>query len=62
MKSFTFERVQYGYWGETALGKRITVKANSEWEARALVDKRKDSYVRLRNGDTKGWTLVLTGE
>ena len=58
MTTFTFMRVQYGYWGETSLGKTITVKAATEQEAQTKVNARKDALVRLRNGDTRGWTLV----
>ena len=58
MTTFTFERIQYGYWGRTSLGKTITVKATTEQEAQTKVNARKDSIVRLRNGDTRGWTLV----
>lgn len=64
MHTFTFERVQGGYWGQTALRdkngdlKRIQVKAPSVEEARAKVIARKDYWVRLGNGDHRTWLQV----
>ena len=60
MEQFTFERIQYGYWGRTRLGKTIKVKAASKVEALTVIGRRKDYIVRLKNGDSKGWELVDT--
>lgn len=62
--TFTFEQVQYGYWGQTVRRdrngdlKRINVKADSLEEAKLKVIKRKDYYKQLRNGDYCSWFLV----
>lgn len=58
MKQFTFERIQSGYWGQTRLGTTTKVKASSESEAIAMISRRKNSIIRLRNGDTRSWSLV----
>ena len=62
--TFTFEQVQYGYWGQTVRRdrngnlKRINVKADSLEEAKLKVMKRKDYYKQLRNGDYCTWFVV----
>ena len=58
MEEFVFERIQYGYWGMTRLGKTIKIKASSKLEALRIITRRKDYLVRLKNGDSKGWSLV----
>lgn len=64
LMTFTFEQVQYGYWGQTVRRdrngdlKRINVKASSLEEAKLKVSKRKDYYKHLRNGDYCTWFLV----
>ena len=62
MPTFTFKKVQYGYWGSTDLGKTKTVKAASEDAAYSIIRKRKDQHKRLSNGDTTSWTLVSPTE
>lgn len=54
MKTFVFDRVQYGYWGQTAL-KQITVRAKTYDLAFDMVMARKDFSKRLRNGDSIGY-------
>lgn len=62
--TFTFEQVQYGYWGRTVRRdrngnlRRINVKAESLEEAKQKITKRKDYYKQLRNGDRCTWFLV----
>lgn len=61
---WTFQKVQYGYWGQTPLKdkngkpKLVTVRAASLEDAQAIVMKRKDYYQRLRNGDSRTWIFV----
>lgn len=64
MSTWTFQRVQYGWWGTSAMRdkngdlKQIHVKANSLEEAHRKVIQRKDYVSRLSNGDTRTWNLV----
>lgn len=58
MTTFTFKRVQSGFWGQTELARTIKVRAMDEFDAQMTVNLRKDSYKRLANGDTLSWTLV----
>ena len=60
MQTFTFVRVQAGYWGQTKLTKTIKVKAETSCQARAKVNTRKDAHKHLRNGDYQCWELVDT--
>jgi hypothetical protein len=61
MATFTFQRVQQGYWGSSALRdkngelKQIKVKAETLNEAVSKVMSRKDYTVRLGNGDYRTW-------
>ena len=58
--TFTFRRVQSGFWGETELARTIKVQALNEMEAEMIVMARKDAFKKLRNGDNESWTLVKT--
>lgn len=62
MQTFTFVRVQAGYWGRTVLAKTIKVKADHSWAAQAIVRARKDAHKHLRNGDYQCWELVVENE
>lgn len=56
-KTFTYIRVQSGYWGSTELRKTISVKAENEIAAWAMVMSRPDAYKSLRYGDRLTWRL-----
>jgi hypothetical protein len=62
--TYTFQKVQYGYWGQAPLFdkdgkvKLLNVKAESLEEAKLQVVKRKDYYRRLSNGDSREWIFV----
>lgn len=62
--TYTFQMVQYGYWGQSPKRDRngnlklLNVKAESLEAAKLQVVKRKDYYKRLRNGDSTTWTFV----
>jgi hypothetical protein len=64
MQTFTFQQIQYGYWGQTAKRdskgnlKQIKIKAKDILEAELLLRQRKDHHKRLRNGDSLGWFEV----
>jgi hypothetical protein len=67
MATWTFQRIQYGYWGTSTLReksgelKRIRVKADTLEAARLKVIRRKDYTVRLGNGDERTWMFVGDG-
>lgn len=50
MKTFIFDRIQFGYWGRTVT-KQIKVRALTAAEAEAKACQRKDFMKTLRNGD-----------
>lgn len=51
-KTFHFERIQRGRWGETVVSKKpIKVKAKSLDDAHLVINQRRDSGKRLQNGD-----------
>lgn len=64
MATWSFQKVQYGYWGGMPLRDRngrfkvINVKAPTLEAAKLLVMKRKDYYKQLRNGDYTSWFSV----
>lgn len=60
--TYTFQRFQQGYWGQTPLVKTIKVRAQSQLEAEQIVYARKDFLQRLRNGDTQTWKMVDSTE
>ena len=57
-KTFTYVRVQSGYWGSTELDRVLRVNASTEGEADAKVNSRADAYKRLKNGDRQMWRLM----
>ena len=58
MQTFTFVRVQYGYWGSTKLTKTIKVKAENARAAELIVGARKDARKGLKNGDRLRWDIL----
>ena len=58
MNTYQFERVQGGYWGNTKLGKVLSIKAESEYDARTIVQARKDFWKKLKNGDHQTWIML----
>ena len=57
-KTFTYVRVQGGWWGRTELDKTLKVQAESAHEANMIVGRRKDVHKRLANGDYLSWRLA----
>ena len=58
MQTFTFIQVQRGSWGSMILNKTKQVKAETPWEAVAILDAKYGPYKYLRNGDKVSWELV----
>ena len=49
---------QSGFWRDTKLAKTLTVKTQSERQARAIVAARKDAHKHLANSDTQSRTMA----
>jgi hypothetical protein len=64
MAEFTFQMIQYGYWGKSRKSdkngnpKLITIKAATLMDAEYRVAQRKDHHKRLANGDSVTWEFV----
>lgn len=58
MNTYQFEKVQGGYWGNTKLGKVVSIMAVSETDARIAIQSRKDYWKRLKNGDHQTWIML----
>jgi hypothetical protein len=54
MKRFSFQKIQYGYWGQTVIGTVIILAEDSS----AAIRRSREKHKQLNNGDRIRFELI----